>query len=109
GGALTRTHTEEMLGVVGRRTLFDIVEAIAADDAATVLACIQRLDTQTPDHSALLNDLTTILQHIAILQVLPNTQNDNNDPMLTTLAEKITPTNIQLYYQIIVINQHNLP
>jgi DNA polymerase-3 subunit gamma/tau len=109
GAALTRAQTEEMLGVVGRRTLFDVLEAVANGDAAAVLGCVQRLDAQAPDHEALLNDLATILQRIAVLQVLPDAQDDEDDPLLATLAGKIDPADVQLYYQIVVFGRRDLP
>src|SRR5690348_8180163 len=68
GKPLTREQTEEMLGLVGRRTLFDVLEAVANGDSAAALACMQRLDAQAPDYEALLNDLASILQRIAVLQ-----------------------------------------
>ncbi|HZP12253.1 MAG TPA: DNA polymerase III subunit gamma/tau [Nevskiaceae bacterium] len=109
GAALTRTQTEEMLGVVGRRTLFEVLEAVAKGDPAAVLACMQRLDAQAPDYDALLNDLAAILQRIAVLQVLPDAGNEDDDPVLRTLADSIDAADVQLYYQIVVFGRRDLP
>ena len=109
GAALTRTQTEEMLGIVGRRTLFEVLEAVAKGDSAAVLSCMQRLDAQAPDYDALLNDLAATLQRIAVLQVLPDARDEDDDPVLQTLAQMLDPADVQLYYQIVVFGRRDLP
>ncbi len=106
---LTQAQAEEMLGVVGRRTLFEVLEAVAAGDGAALLACIQRLDAQAPDYGALLNDLAAMLQRIALLRVLPDAADDDDDPALRTLAQRLDPSDVQLYYQIVVFGRRDLP
>src|SRR5205807_9718371 len=71
GAKLTRAQAEEMLGVVGRRILFEILDAVAANQANALLACVQKLDAQAPDYHALLSDFAAILQRVAMLQMIP--------------------------------------
>ena len=108
GGALTRPAVEEMLGTVGRRTLFEILAAVAAGDAKGVLTCIEKLDAQAPDYHALLNDLAAHLQRIAVLQVLPDAKGDDDEPALLELLKKISAEDVQLYYQIVVLGRRDL-
>ena len=108
GGALTRPAIEEMLGTVGRRTLFEILAAVAAGDAKTLLAGIDKLDAQAPDYHALLNDLATHLQRIAVLQAIPEAKADDDEPAVLELLNKISAEDVQLYYQIVVLGRRDL-
>jgi DNA polymerase-3 subunit gamma/tau len=108
GATLTREQSEEMLGVVGRRTLFEIVEAVSASNAAGLLACVQRLDAQAPDYSALLSDLAAILQRTAVLQMLPQAASEEDDPAIAGFAGKLSAEDVQLYYQIVILGRRDL-
>jgi DNA polymerase-3 subunit gamma/tau len=108
GKLLDRAQAEEMLGVVGRRTLFEVVDAIAAGQGSALLACVRKLDAQAPDYEALLSDLAAILQRIAVLQVLPDAADDDDDPALKDLAKRLDAADVQLYYQIVVLGRRDL-
>ncbi|MEK6805620.1 MAG: DNA polymerase III subunit gamma/tau [Pseudomonadota bacterium] len=109
GGKLTRAGMEEMLGTIGRQAIYDILNAVVERKADALLACIEKLDAQAPDYSALLNDLATQVQRIAVLQVLPDAQTDDDEPALLELVKKVTPEDTQLYYQILVLGRRDLP
>ncbi|MBI2382896.1 MAG: DNA polymerase III subunit gamma/tau [Gammaproteobacteria bacterium] len=109
GGAPNRAAVEEMLGTIGRQTLFDILGALAQGDAGGVLAAIEKLDGQAPDYSALLSDLAAHLQRVAVLQVLPQARSDEDEAALVDLARKLPAEDVQLYYQIAVLGRRDLP
>ncbi|HZR37065.1 MAG TPA: DNA polymerase III subunit gamma/tau [Nevskia sp.] len=109
GLGLKREGVEEMLGTVGRRTLFEIIEALAKGDNDGLLAGIRRLDESAPDHAALLNDLAAHLQRIAVLQLLPKAGDEDDDPALAPLARLIAPEDVQVWYQIAVLGRRDLP
>ncbi len=109
GGKLTRAGMIEMLGTTGREVLFEILAALADQKADALLACIEKLDAQAPDYSALLNDLAAHVQRIAVLQVLPDAQSEDDEPALLELVKRLTPEDAQLYYQIIVLGRRDLP
>jgi DNA polymerase-3 subunit gamma/tau len=109
GGAIRQEAVEEMIGSVGRRVLIELLQVLLRGDGAGVLACIERLDAQSPDYTALLNDLAAALQRIAVLQVLPNAADEDDDPVLQELAASIAPEDIQLDYQIAVLGRRDLP
>ena len=109
GGKLTRAGMEDMLGAVGRQALFEVLNAVAARKADALLICIEKLDAQAPDYSALLNELAALTQRIAVLQVLPDATTDDDEPALLELAKKITPEDAQLYYQILTLGRRDLP
>ncbi len=109
GGAIRLEAVEEMIGSVGRRTLFGLLQALATGDGAGVLTSIERLDAQSPDYAALLNELAASLQRIAVLQVLPAAANDDDDAVLCELATTTAPEDIQLFYQTAVLGRRDLP
>ena len=109
GLGLKRDGVEEMLGTTGRQTLFEILGALADGSADALLSCIQRLETQGPDYAALLNDLAAQLQRLAVLQLLPNAQSEEDDAALIALKERIGVEDVQLYYQIAVNGRRDLP
>jgi DNA polymerase-3 subunit gamma/tau len=109
GRALERGAVEEMLGTVGRRTLFEIVGALSRGDGQALLEGIHKLDESAPDHAALLNDLAAALQRIAVLQLLPKSGEEDDDPALEPLAKAIAPEDVQVWYQIAVLGRRDLP
>ncbi|HUP92114.1 MAG TPA: DNA polymerase III subunit gamma/tau [Solimonas sp.] len=105
---LKREPVEDMLGTTGRQTLFELMGALARRDAEAMLACIQRLETQAPDYAALLNDLAGLFQRLAVLQLLPNARNEDDDPALVELKDQVRPEDVQLHYQIAVNGRRDL-
>ena len=109
GTGLQREAVETMLGTGGRHALFEILQGLADHNGDALLACLQRLEAQAPDYAALLGELATALQRLAILQMLPNAQTDDDDAELITLKARFTPEDVQLCYQIAVNGRRDLP
>jgi DNA polymerase-3 subunit gamma/tau len=109
GKELKRAQMEEMLGTQGRRLLFEVLRAVADGKADALPALIDKLDAQAPDYSALLNDLAAALQRMAVLQLLPKTGSEDDAPEVVELAARISPEDVQLYYQIVINGRRDLP
>ncbi len=109
GKALARTQVEDMLGTQGRQVLFEIVRAVAAGKGSALLACVEKLDAQAPDYSSLLNDLAGILQRIAVLQVLPDAADEDDDGAIGELAGTVAAEDVQVFYQIVINGRRDLP
>ena len=109
GGRLRTEAIEEMLGSVGRRSLLDLMEALATGDTDVLAGALRELDAQAPDYAALIDDLATALQRIAMLQVFPRIADDMDDPELVELAGRMAPEETQLFYQIAVHGRRDLP
>ena len=108
GGTLQREPVESMLGTSGRRSLLDLLAAIAGDDRETLLAGIRRLEELAPDYVALLNELAAQLQRLAVLQLLPKAETEDDDPALVALKAKLSPEDVQLHYQIAVLGRRDM-
>ncbi|WP_293397654.1 DNA polymerase III subunit gamma/tau, partial [Nevskia sp.] len=109
GAKLEALAVEDMLGTGGRRNLFAVIEALAAHDGDALLAALRRLDESAPDFHALLNDLAMLLQRLAMLQLLPNAGDEDDDPRLAPLVQTVAVEDVQLWYQIAVLGRRDLP
>lgn len=109
GARLQRAAVEDMLGTAGRQILYVLLAAIGAGDARALLDGVSRLEAQAPDYPALLNDLAGHLQRIAVIQVLPEAGSDDDDAELLDLVTRLTPEDVQLFYQIAVSGRRDLP
>jgi DNA polymerase-3 subunit gamma/tau len=109
GKPLVRAQVEDMLGTQGRQILFEILRAVGAGNGQALLACVDKLDAQAPDYSSLLNDLAGILQRIAVVQVLPDAADEDDDPAIGELTGLLAAEDVQVNYQIVVNGRRDLP
>lgn len=108
GSKLERGPIEDMLGTSGRQVLYALIAAIAAREGPALLAGIQQLETRAPDYAALLSDLAGYLQRMAVLQVMPEAQCEDDDAELLALVPQLAPEDVQLCYQIAVGGRRDL-
>ena len=111
GGAITEANARSMLGTIDRGHVGRLVEAVSQGDGAAMLAEVRELDRDAPDYDRALIDLATLLQRIAIVQIVPEAapQDEEFDAaLLTQLAQAISPEDAQLYYQIALAGRRDL-
>ncbi len=112
GGRVEAAAVSEMLGSIDRRRVTGLLEALAADDAATVLHQVAELDELSPDYAAVLAELLSLLQRVALAQVLPDAVPDDDltdSDELRRLAGMLAPEDVQLFYQIALLGRRDLP
>ncbi len=111
GGAVSEANARSMLGTIDRGHVGRLVEALSRGDGAALLAEVRELDRDAPDYDRALVDLATLLQRIAIVQIVPEAapQDEEFDAaLLTQLAQAISPEDAQLYYQIALAGRRDL-
>jgi DNA polymerase III subunit gamma/tau len=111
GGALSEANARSMLGTIDRGHVGRLVEALSRGDGAALLAEVRELDRDAPDYDRALVDVATLLQRIAIVQIVPEAapQDEEFDAaLLTQLAQAISPEDAQLYYQIALTGRRDL-
>jgi DNA polymerase III subunit gamma/tau len=111
GGAVNEANARSMLGTIDRGHVGRLVEAVSRGDGAALLAEVRELDRNAPDYDRALVDLATLLQRIAIVQIVPEAapQDEEFDAaLLTQLAQAISPEDAQLYYQIALAGRRDL-
>src|SRR6202020_2794871 len=71
GGAINEANARTMLGTIDRGHVGRLVDAVARGDGAALLAEVRELDRNAPDYDRALVDLATLLQRVAIVQIVP--------------------------------------
>jgi DNA polymerase-3 subunit gamma/tau len=99
-GAIEETQTKAMLGTIDRGHVTRLVELLAAQSGAGILDEITSLDEMAPDYGAVLDEMLSVLQQVAIVQLVGPQRLDSDDAALAVVAKQVTPEDIQLFYQI---------
>lgn len=108
-GKVLTADVKNMLGALDKQLLYQILENLAAQNANDLIAGFARLAEQGVDFSRALAELLSLLHQLAIAQAAPETANLVLDEPLKLLAEKISREDVQLYYQIGLLGQRDLP
>jgi DNA polymerase-3 subunit gamma/tau len=111
GGALTEADCRSMLGTIDRGHVTHILDALSRRDGPALLARVQDLDRDAPDYDRALSELAAFLQRIAIVQIVPDAAQEDEEfdaEALTRLARAIAPEDVQLYYQIALGGRRDL-
>ncbi len=110
GGDVTSDAVAEMLGTIDRQHVSRILNLLTSGDAAGILAVIRQIDEQFPDYERLLDDMATMLQRIAVFQVVGAAALDDDVDAneLAAFAAEISPEDVQLFYQIALIGRRDL-
>jgi DNA polymerase-3 subunit gamma/tau len=110
GGALREAELSSMLGTIAREPVFGLLSAIAAEDADTLLKLTTEIAQYTPDFADVLQHLLAILHHAALAQWAPDIlKRDDDAERIKALAAQLCAEDIQLFYQIALIGQRDLP
>lgn len=110
GGTLDEASVSLMLGTVARTHVFDLLNALADGNAAALLERIAVLAALTPNFPDVLHNLLTVLHHAALAQWVPEAiHHDDDAGEIQLLANRISAEDLQLYYQIALIGQRDLP
>ena len=105
-GVLNEVDVIDMLGSVAREPVLDLLNALLTQQGAAVLDSIQALDEFAPDYAEVLQSLLMYLHQIAVCQLMGH---QTEDESLAQLAEKLGKEEVQLYYQIALMGQKDLP
>jgi DNA polymerase-3 subunit gamma/tau len=110
-GTLQEDEVRVMLGSIDRDVIYRLLEALSQGNAARVMDEIAQADTFAPDYAALLADVVSVLQRIAIAQTLPDAVDDSvgDRDAVIALAAGMPAEDIQLYYQIALLGRRDLP
>ncbi len=109
GGKIETGPVEAMLGTIDRGHVLRLLEALSAGDGDALLSEVEALDERAPDYSAALDELLAALQRIAVLQLVQRRIDDDDLAALQPLAQRISPEDVQLYYQIALLGRRDLP
>lgn len=108
-GKVLTADVQAMLGMIEPTLLLDILSALAAKDGNLLFERVNKLVAQGADLSRSLADLLELIHQIAMIQAVPNLTVDQDSEALRLLAQQISREDIQLFYQIGVLGQRDLP
>ena len=111
GGALSEANSRAMLGTIDRGHVSRIVEALSREDGPGLLAQVAELDRDAPDYDRALADLAALLQRVAIVQIVPDAAQEDEEfdvEVLTGLSRSMGAEDVQLYYQIALAGRRDL-
>ncbi|WEN13480.1 DNA polymerase III subunit gamma/tau [Rhodanobacter sp. AS-Z3] len=103
GGALHADDVRTMLGSVARGQVLGVLDALAAGDGERLLVECRQIASYSPDFGGVLDDIASVLHRLQLIQLIPGYRPDEeseDDGALSSLAERISPEDVQLYYQI---------
>jgi DNA polymerase-3 subunit gamma/tau len=108
-GKVAAGEVGAMLGVIAQQPVGDLLHALAAQDAPGLLKVIADLADLSPDFSGVLRQLLQALHAVAVLQQAPVLIDAGLDSdLIKTLAGKLPPEDVHLYYQIGLLGQKDL-
>ncbi|MEN0676893.1 DNA polymerase III subunit gamma/tau [Plesiomonas shigelloides] len=110
GGDVTATGVSHMLGTLDADQPLALVEALHRGDAEQVMLLLQQAAERGTDWEALLVGTSAILHRVAMAQLLPGTL-EEADPYavrLRELARTVSPQDIQLFYQTLLVGRKEL-
>lgn len=110
-GCVLAAEVRTLLGLTERGRLGALFAALVARDAKMALQEIAAISHTAPNFASVLTELLTLLHQIAIAQQVPDALDEAAiDPkMILAFAEQVSPEEIQLYYQIGLLGQRDLP
>ena len=103
-GQLQEAGVRQMLGSVDRSHVLQLLRALAVWDGATVVSLVDALRLQGVSAAATLEDMSTVLQRMAVLQAVPGLADQASDdpdaPLITELSQAMSADVTQLLYSL---------
>ena len=112
GGQLKEESVKHMLGSADRTYVFQLIEALANGDGKSVVAISETLRLHGLNSASTLEDMSSVLQRMAVLQAVGNTpEADITDPEaadIARLASLMPADETQLLYSLCIHGRQEL-
>ena len=102
-GQLQEATVRQMLGTVDRSHVLSLIDALDRADGATVVDLVETLRRNGLSAASTLEDMSLVLQRMAVIQAVPNMAQDDSDPdahEITRLAQCMAADETQLLYSL---------
>nr|NKB47506.1 DNA polymerase III subunit gamma/tau [Legionellales bacterium] len=111
GQTVSTAAVRDMLGLIDSHHLLDLLNALLTKQAPAIYQIIHTLAQQAVNFMQVLEELLTLLHHIAIIQAVPDAPlaYRYDAATLAPLAQQIPPAEVQLFYQIALTGRQDLP
>lgn len=111
-GQLTTVSVSEMLGTLDDSQALSLIEALVAANGEQVMERVNDAALRGVDWEALLIEMQSLLHLIAMVQLSPAALGSDMaavEQRMRNLARTVPPTDIQLYYQTLLMGRKELP
>ncbi|VFP87454.1 DNA polymerase III subunit gamma/tau [Candidatus Erwinia haradaeae] len=111
-GVITVNSVHDMLGMFDDDKILSLIEALVNSNGELVMNIINEVAVYGNNWDSFLEKILEILHYIAILQFLPSSFREDMVSFglrLRKVARLISPEDVQLYYQIVLIGRKELP
>jgi DNA polymerase-3 subunit gamma/tau len=108
-GEIKKTDIQSALGLSDHADITALLEAIHLSDANRTLLLTQQWASIGAHFGNALSEVLTQLYQLSVMQSLDKSPFPNISPALTKLAQMISREDVQLYYQIALTGQRDLP
>ena len=110
GGSVGAANVRDMLGAVDQSYLMRVLEALAAQDGAGLLAIADEMQSRSLSFDAALQDLAGLLLKLALAHAVPEALDAElpDRERVLALARSHDPESVQLYYQIALQGREDL-
>ncbi|WP_043969822.1 DNA polymerase III subunit gamma/tau [Acinetobacter sp. NBRC 110496] len=102
-GAVHHQDVKDMLGLIDRTIIYDLILAIHQNQQARVSQLLLQFRQQALDVSLVLDQLVSTLHELALLQYLPDLAlkySEEINQKIIQLSKLVSAQDLQLYYQI---------
>ncbi|WP_151982163.1 DNA polymerase III subunit gamma/tau [Acinetobacter guerrae] len=102
-GEVHHQDVKEMLGLIDRTIIYDLIIAIHQNQQARVSQLLLQFRQQALDVSLVLDQLISTLHELALLQYLPELSlkySEEINQKILSLSKMVSAQDLQLYYQI---------
>ncbi|OTG62744.1 DNA polymerase III subunit gamma/tau [Acinetobacter sp. ANC 3903] len=102
-GEIQHQDVKEMLGLIDRTIIYDLILAIHQNQKARVSELLMQFRQQALDVSLVLDQLISTLHELALLQYLPELSlkySAEINQKIMQLSQRISAQDLQLYYQV---------
>jgi DNA polymerase-3 subunit gamma/tau len=102
---LTEESINTLLGHVASTEIASLLEALILEDTAQLWSLVEKLNDLAADFSLAIDELITFLHGMALSQLF---KAETQTKAVISLAQKLSPEDIQLYYQIALVSRRDL-
>jgi DNA polymerase III subunit gamma/tau len=107
-GEVLGAQVNAMLGTIDRAQVLRILAALASGEGLALVRETDALDERAADFGAALDELMSALQRMAVIQLVGERDEETDPAELQELAARISPEDVQLYYQIALQGRRDL-
>jgi len=108
GGKLTADSVNAMLGTVDNAQVGGVLDALSLGDAAALMARVEEMSVYSPDFAHVLDDLAIALHQVQCTQLVPGYEAEPGSVDFATLASRLSPELVQLWYQMVTNGRRDL-